>query len=193
MPLIQNPAIGRKLQRNLRLTQLPNGILAEETVPVILVEDYSAPSNEIERGCMGAANQAPVAAEQSIVALVLAGVPALYTLTVTKVTLSSDVNVTASIIAPTEATVGLTQVSNTHFTDFSIPGRPASFLGKDTAVGGVSGGMVMWQERVLADTPVVVPVRIVVGGEFASLLVEANGNQTRLAVSFEWTESVPLG
>ncbi len=197
MPLIQNPSIGRKLQQRLRLTNLPDSVLAPETVAVILVEDASAPLSDIERGCLGSSAAGAVAAENPIVALVRVGTPAVYNLTITKLWFNSTTDQLIRIIQPASDITGLTVSGNTSFSDFELPGRPTSFLGFDTRVGAPSG-RILWDFEVLARTTYMIESRIRlgtfgIGPQLTSLVIAGNTVNTVLRGGFEWTESDPLG
>ena len=68
MALINSPAIARKLQRILRLQQLPDTILGPEVVPVIIVEDASqlrVNASEEEKPCLGFSRSVAVAGANS--------------------------------------------------------------------------------------------------------------------------------
>jgi len=197
MALIQNPSIGRKLMRALRLTSLPDSVLAPETVPVILVEDLSAPLSDVERGCMGADDESAFAAQNSIGVLVRVGAPASYDLTVTAVHFSSPTAQAVRLIVPTAGVVGLTVSAQTSFTDFNIAGRPTSQMGRDTQIG-VPAGRILGQYLILADTHYRIPVNIRIGtigqgDDLTSLMIAALTVNTDLTFGFEWTESLPLG
>lgn len=193
MSLIQNPTISRKLQRALRLTGLPDSILSPETVPVVLVEDLSAPLGDESRGCYGSGNQGGVAAENSLVALVLRGIPASYDLVVTHIDISTDTSQFIRIIRPTVTLSGFTVLA-TQFADFSLPGSPTSVLQRDTAVG-IPAGIVIKQFRVLADTshPVPIAIRLFGADTLNAILIAAETVNTSLQANVEWTESSPLG
>ncbi len=197
MPLIQSPTIGRKLQRNLRLTELPDSVLAPEIVAVIIAEDLSAPLGDQERGCMGSVTVQAVAAENSIVVLTRAGAPAGYDLRVTAVSWTSPVTQLIRLTMPTVAVTGLVLTTNTGFTDFTLPGRPTSPLGGATPVA-TPAGRILFQGRIEQDTTFRLPVDIRLGtigdgNDFTSLMVVAVTANTVLRASFEWTESAPQG
>jgi len=197
MSLIQNPTIGRKLQRSLRLTALPDSILAPEIVGVILVEDQSAPLVEEERGCMGTTELAAVALENPIILLVRVGAPAPYDLTVKAAHFSTTTDQILQLSVPTVAVVGLTVAGDTQFTDMELPGRPASQLGRDTQVG-VPTRRTIWQGFCLANTPYRIPLALRIGtigkgSNLTSLMIAGITVNTTLRGGFEWTESVPQG
>jgi len=197
MPLIQNPNIGRKLQRNLRLTELPDSILAPEIVGVVLVEDASAPLGDEERGCMGATNIGPVALENPILALVRVGAPAAYDLTVNEVHFSTNTAQVITVSVPTAGIAGLSVSGNTSFSDFELPGRPASQLGNDTQVG-VPANRILFEVNALADTLYRIPVDIRIGtiglgSDLTSLMLAGITVNTDLFGGFSWVESAPLG
>ncbi len=197
MALIQNPGPTRKLQRALRLTELPDAVLAPELVGVILVEDLSAPLTDIERGCHGAVNRAAVAAENSIIVLVRVGAPAEYDLKVTEIFFTTDTTQLIFIRVPTVAVVGLSVAPNTTFTDQNLPGRPTSQLASDTQVA-IPAGRNIWIGRVLANTPVRIKTDIRIGtigrGEdLTSIMIAANAQNNELTGGFVWTEAQPEG
>ncbi len=196
-PLIQNPNIGRKLQRNLRLTELPDGILAPEYVPVILVEDASAPLSDEERGCMGMQGVGGVAAEFGLVALVRVGAPAQYDLVVTEIVVATDVDQIIQVIIPTGVITGLTTSANTTFTDLELPGRPTSQMGFDTQAV-IPAGRIIRQIPVLATTTYMFQVKIRigtigVGSNLTSIIIVGTTANVAVRGGYSWTESTPLG
>jgi len=197
MPLIQNPGPGRKLQRGLRLTELPDSILAPELVGVILVEDLSAPLSDEERGCMAAGGAGAVAAEFSLLALVRVGAPAQYDLTVTSMHFSSTTAQQIRLIVPTAGIVGLAASANTQFKDFNTPGRPTSQFGIDTQVA-VPAGRVLLRYEIEASVTYRVKLQIRlgtfgIGPQLSSLIMVAMTANTLLLGGWEWTESAPQG
>jgi len=197
MPLIQNPTTGRKLQRGFRLTELPDSILAPEIVGVVLLEDWSAPLSDLERGCMGGELQVAVAAEFGVIAIVRVGAPATYDLQVSGVWWSSNATGNIRLIVPTGGLAGFTISANTSFTDQNLPGRPSSQLIFDTAVG-IPAGRNIIRTRALANTTYFFPLDIRIGtigqgADLTSLAVVAETNNTDLNAGFYWKESAPEG
>ncbi len=195
--LIQTATIARKLQRALRLQSLPDSVLAAETVPVILVEDLSAPLSEEERGCIGQAATPAVAAEFPIIVLVRAGDPSLYSLVVTEAFFHSTTTQVVSISIPTAAIVGLTVSAGTSFEDLQLPGRPASFLGQDTQVASPAARPVM-RVRVIANEQHRIPLNFRLGTtnsplSLNSIMIIGENVNTIVRGGFKWTEGPPLG
>ena len=199
MALIQNPAITRKLQRFLRLTTIPDAVLAPETVGVVIVEDLSAPLTDQERGCAGVANVLGVVGEKGLISLVRVGAPAQYDLVVTAITMFTP-TLAGQIIrvhAPPGGTGTLNISPQTSFTDFTIPGRPSSQLGFDTQAA-VPLGEILYEVSLQAATPYRIPVNIRIGTlrdgvEKNSLTIACAIDDVQLMGGFEWTESGPLG
>jgi len=197
MALIQTPRLVRKLQRALRLTSLPDSVLAPETVAVILVEDLSAPLSDEERGCMGSANAAAVAAENGIMVLVRVGAPAEYDLVVTEAHFSSPTTQRIVIGLPTAGVTGLTVSGNTSFEDFSIPGRPSSQLGFDTQAG-IPAHRILLAGLALANTLYRIPLSLRIGtigdgNDLTSVMIAAGTANADLRAGFKWTEKAPQG
>lgn len=197
MAVIQVSRLARKLQRSLRLTHLPDSILSLETVPVIVVEDLSAPLEDEDRGCMGASTVAAVAGENSIVVLTRVGAPAEYDLVINSIAVSSPTTQQIIIAKPTAGVVGLFVSGNTNFTNFTIPGRPSSQLGLDTQIG-LPPHSVLAIYEILAQTTYLIPLKVRIGTfgdgqDFTSLMVAAPTVNTQLSVGFNWTESAPQG
>lgn len=195
--LIQTPRLARKLQRALRLTSLPDSVLAPETVSVIVVEDLSAPLSDEDRGCMGCVSVSAVAGELPIVALVRVGAPASYSLIVTAVWVSSLSTQEIELAVSTGVVTGLAVADDTSFTDFGIPGRPSSQLGFDTrAVEPANRALT--RMRILANERIRIPLDIEIGtvgdGQDLSLIyVIGKTANTSIQVSWEWTEKAPRG
>jgi len=197
MPLIQTPGPGRKLQRGLRLTSLPDSVLAPEMVGVIIVEDFSAPLTDIERGCHGAVNRSAVAAENSLIALVRVGAPAEYDLKVTKIFFSVQTTQIVHVRVPTAGLTGLTVSANSTFTEQSLNGRPSSQLASNTQVG-IPAGRDVFLGRVMLDTVIQLDVEIRIGtigrgDDLTSIIIAADSVNTGLTGGFVWTESDPQG
>lgn len=197
MPLIQNPNIVRKLFRKLRLTALPDGVLAPEIVGVIVLEDLSAPLNEEERGCRGAVQASNVAAENSIITLVRVGAPATYDLEVTRIFFSTATTGEIRVIVPTLGLSGIVASNDKTFSDQKLPGQPASQLGVINQVG-LPAGRNIWRGTVLANTPIMLDVNIRIGtigqaDELTSIIIGAVTVNVTVRGGFQWTEAAPLG
>lgn len=198
MALIQNPSPGRKLQQGLRLTELPDSILAPEIVGVILLEDYTAPLSDIARGCYTGVARGAVAAEFSRVLIRRipspVGAQPQYDVTITRIMISGDTTQTVSIVAPsTDLPLSSFATSATAFADRSIRGSPTAFVGLDTDAV-FTAGVAMYRFRSLANRTYDIPVNIklgkisdVVGAD--SLVVTAESLNTEIIVGIEWTES----
>lgn len=196
-PVIQTSTQGRKLQRGLRLTELPDAILAPEIVGVILLEDWSAPLSDDARGCAGGSLQAAVAAEFPMISLVRVGAPPQYDLVVNGITISSTTTQRVGIQLPTVGLTGITVSSDTAFLDRDVPGRPTSQVGRLTGAAILAGPFI-WEGFILANTPVQVPVAIRLGSTTdgdgnPNLIVIGETLNTNLLVSFDWEESSPQG
>lgn len=195
--LIQTARLARKLQRALRLTALPDSVLAPETVPIIIVEDLSAPLGDEDRGCMGSTIVAGVLAEFSIMLLVRVGAPAEYDLIVTEAHFGGRAAQRIVLSIPTGVVVGLNPSNNKAFTDLAIPGRPTSQLATDTQVV-IPARRVIASYEVLAGVTYRVPLNIRVGtirdpNEFTSVMIHCETANTLLSAGFKWTEAAPLG
>lgn len=198
MPLIQSPTPGRKLQRGLRLTELPDAILAPELVGVIIVDDFSAPLSFEERGCAGVAGVLATVGENSFVSLVRVGDPASYDLIITAISFSAPANTLIRVIGPSVAIAGVNISPQTGFTDRSVPGRPTSQIGFRTQVG-ILDGEILYEYNVLPATSYRInglAVRLGTTGDGigrSAIAVSAVNANTGLNVGYEWTESGPLG
>jgi len=193
--LIQTPGPGRKLQRGLRLTALPDSILGPELVGVIIVEDFSAPLSDISRGCVGSEGVAGAAAEFPVISMVRVGNPAPYEQVITAVHFSSAADQIIRILRPSAAVLGIVISSDTGFTDFNLPGRPTSQLGSFSAVA-IPAGQILFSLEILAGVFYRIPVDIRMGtvaGFGNALLIVGLTPQTVIRGGFEWTESDLLG
>jgi len=195
--LIQTPRLSRKLQRALRLTSLPDSVLAPETVSVIVVEDLSAPLSDEDRGCMGSVAPGATAAEFPLALLVRVGAPAQYDLVVTAVNITTLQTQSVAIVIPTVAVVGLSASTNKSFTDLGIPGLPSSQVASDTQAA-IPANRVIWQALMQADEPIRVPLKVRIGtigdgNNLTSIMVNGQTVNTQIIVSWEWTESAPQG
>lgn len=195
--LIQTPEISRKLQQGLRLTGLPDAVLAPEIVGVILLEDYSRNPGDIARGCMGATRRAPVAAEFSMMALVRVGDPPTYDLLATECHFSTDTDQIITLDIPTAELTGMATTTGTSFTDLGITGRPTSQVQTDTKAA-IPGSRTIRRYSVLANTTYRVPLDIRIGsigiaGGLNSIVMVCQTANTALVGGFNWTEASPLG
>ncbi len=195
-PIIQDPTTGRKLQRGLRLTSLPDSILASEIVGVVLLEDWSSPIGGFERACTGNAVQGAVALENPHITLVRVGLGIPYELVVTRVWFSTTTSQRIAIRQPS-ALAGQVASTDTSFTDFGVPGRPSSQVGTLSQVGATAGRR-LFSGNVIADTIYRFDVRYRLGtfGDgvvLTALAIIGETVNTLLTAGFEWTESPPLG
>jgi len=191
VPLIQSPNIARKLQRSLRLTELPDSILAPEAVAVILVEDLTDPLGDIERGCAGAAGVAAVAAEFG--QIVLSADTANIDVVVTKMWAASLVDTTIRLSRPTVAHTGLTGLATT-FRDFSTPGAPTSSFATDTKAV-LPAHVTIKRIEMLANTNVELLLDFRLGPLLVdnSIMLSGENANTVIRGGFEWTERDPQG
>ncbi len=194
MPLIQSPVPARKLQEGLRLTELPDGVLAPELVGVILVEDFSAPLSDIERGCMGTEVVTAAAGQLPIVALVGVGDPRPYDLVVTEFHFSCATQTFIQLVRPSVELTGLQVSGETSFVDFNLPGRPTSQLNTNS-VAALPAGFNLWQGDAEIDVIYRVPLEIRLGQPPIdnSLVIGGNAVAGQIRGGFKWTESPPQG
>ncbi len=199
MPLIQTSTIGRKLQRSLRLVELPDAILAPEIVPVILVEDATAPLSDEERGCMGSSGIGPVALENPFVGLTRAVAPSdTYDLRVTEAHVSSTTAGELIVAIATEDFATAMAVSGqTSFDDMEIPGRPSTLMGVDTLVG-LPNHRTIVTIQAIANTTYRVPLdlrigRLGLGDSLVGVFVGAETVNVQIRGGFRWTEGPSLG
>lgn len=197
MAIIQNPAISRKLQRGLRLTGLPDAVLAPEIVGTILLEDWSKPLSDIDRACMGSAGVGAVVGEQGIIVLVRVGAPAPYDLVVTEAWFSSTTTQQVILGVPTAGVSGLSVSGNTSFTDLELPGRPASQLAIRT-IAVLPANRVIFDGEVLASTVLHIPLNLRIGtigqgDDLTSLMLAAGTANTLIRGGFKWVEAAPQG
>lgn len=188
--IIQDPGPTRKLQQGLRLTELPDAVLAPEIVGVILLEDFSAPLSDIARGCYGTGGAGPVAAELPILALTPTtdGVAVVINEALISTTTTQDILVTV----PTVAVPGLTTLTSSRFAESDIPGRPSALVGTDQAIGAPTGTTIM-RFAVLANTPYLLKLEYRFGPGSFGMVITGGTVNTLLRVNWKWTESAPLG
>lgn len=196
MPLIQNPNITRKLQRALRLTELPDGILAPEIVGVILVEDVSAPLSDIERGCLGATNLQADVGEFPLIALIKVGDPSPYDAVVKQVQVTCVNNQRVQLCRPLVPLTGLNVSPDTSFEDFNLPGRPTSQLNTST-VAAIPTRVVLYDIDLIANTTLFIDLEIRLGpvdgaGSTGIFIVGFNAAGI-LRGGFKWTEGQAQG
>jgi len=189
--LIQIPDYALKLQRRLGLTNLPDSVLATETVSVIIVDDLT--QRGTAKKCMGTATILSAVGELPLVALQHATPPGerrAYDLTLTKITVSAD-NTQTIVMALTGAAIpGLgAPVLDTSFMDLDQIGRPASILATDSIVA-LPARREFLRMDVRADEPFAVPLDLFYGlGIFQNRIFVAGtvGNRG-ISATFEWTE-----
>jgi len=179
--------------RALRLTALPDAILAPETVGVVLVEDLSAPLSDISRSCGGAVNVAAVAAQQGHIGLIKTSNN--YDLVVTRCVIASSATMGVEIGLPTVDLTGLATSGETAFLDRDTPGRPSTILGTDTAAA-LPAHTAIWRGRILANHTLIIELNVRLGGNAAgvnSIMVHSNNTNAQIEGGFFWTESDPQG
>lgn len=200
MALIQNPTPTRKLQRALRLTSLPDAVLAPELVGVFIVEDLSEPLSEESRGCMGSATVVGVTSQFSFAALVRVGAPASYDMVCTAVNFSAIGSPSSVIVGlPTAGVVGLTVSTDISWVDFSLPGQPSSQIGFDTALA-LPAHRRLAAFSMPANENIRLPLNVRLGTfsgpgglNQTAIIVASLFSDTTIRVNFEWTEETPLG
>jgi len=195
VPLIQTSEQGRKLQQGLRLTSLPDSVLAPEIVPVIIVEDYSAPLLGTSKGCTGAV-VIPISALNF--SLVVLRRPTSIRVNVNRVIVSSATPQQIQITMPTALPVTAAIATDKVFTDFNTPGRPSAVFQGDNTSAVILPGRILYRFRLLANTPAVIPMDILLGHpdvdpRFSEFMINTTLINTDLAISLDWTESPPLG
>jgi hypothetical protein len=195
MPLIQDPTIARRLQTSLRLTSLPDSILAPEVVPVILVADETNRLGDQVRGCAGMGTPGAVAAQNATA--VLTRQNPTYELVCQRIWISTGSSGLYMVFAPTLPITGLTDSGNTSFTDMMTAGRPASPLGVGNTAG-VPAGRVLHRFDVAAGRTERFETEIRVGqagiGDgLSQIAVICNTANVAATIGFDWVESPPLG
>ncbi len=190
-PLIQIPDYALKLQRRLALTNLPDSVLATETVPVIIVDDLT--QRGTAKKCMGTANILSAVGELPLVALEHATPPGerrAYDLTLTKIWVSTDNNFTVVMALTGAALPGLSApVADTSFLDLDQAGRPATILATDS-IAALPARREFWRGTVKNNEPLSVPMDLFYGlGVFQNRIFVAGLTTNRaLDVTYEWTE-----
>ncbi len=197
MPHIQDPTIGRSLQRGLRLTALPDSILAPEVVPVIVVDDYTTGRfGEIERACTGFHGQAAVAGENAHVSLQRSAIGT--EVIVTRITLDPGGAAGRFFIGRiTAANPGGAVSTETSFDDFNTPGKPSAQMIVGTVLpGGLPALDIMYQIVLIGNTHTQIPVYIRLGAPgLNAALLWVNHQTAGVAanIGFNWIERPPLG
>ena len=195
MSQIQTSDQARKLQRGLRLTSLPDSILAPEIVGVIILEDYSKPLIGTEFGCSAGTTRGAVAAEFSQV--ILRRPNAQIRVKVLRVFIGASSAQAILISIPNTPPGGFTELASRVFNDLEVPGRPSAFFGSDTAIA-IPARRDMYSIRVPADQSIVVTLDIDLGapgvgnGDTDVLFANTVVN-TSLSVGLEWVEGPTLG
>lgn len=191
MPLIQNPGPARKLMRGLRLTHLPDAVLAPEMVGVVIVDDYSESLDELARNSAGSHNQPAVAGQQSNV-YILAEVQGQYFI-LDRIIVRASAATDISIIAPNVILTPLSTAKG-QFRDLALPGRPAADMGRFS--GAAPAGIRVHQLHFSVDAIVLdvsYTLRLRPGEAQAPICVSTASVNVALDVSFDWREfSLPL-
>ena len=200
MPIMQVPDIALKLYRRFRLESVPDSLLAPETVPVVIVEDlvgYNITGGE--RECRGSTGQGAIIAEFALSGLVNFNPNAV--IKATGVWLSSTTSQLMTLLRPTVGIVGMTNSSDKSFMDFRISGEPQASVQRQSIVA-LPAGRAMWELRILAETPIYIPLDITLDRSEVSpmgampdraVLVACSVANTNLFVSWEWTEGAQEG
>lgn len=197
--LVQDPSIGRALQRSLRLTSLPDSLLAPEIVPVILVSDLSegTPFGDVERSAAGFATIGAVAAENGHISLRRPG--AGIEVIIKKLTFDIGSPAARIVFGTIGAAIpgGTTASPETAWQDFNIAGKPSAVLEQGTVLNAALPAIdIMWEWIIPANTTrsMNVNIRLGVPGTVRETFWThcATVNQTH-RMGMEWIERPPLG
>lgn len=203
MPLINSPSPGEKLRRNYNLNQPYSGALAEEVVPVVLVDDFS---ESIYRGGDAAAGTGKSQAVAGARSLVLFAMPQ----TSSRRAILSRFWVYIGAVAGTEVTAyrvrgttGFVGQSFKSFRDCKIQGTPTMFVGVgDTLSTTVTQSFALWTGRIgsVGDSyPLELEVELTPQPQRsdnpfgAQLMFECANNNQRIDVSASWVELPLIG
>lgn len=200
MPLSQNPESGRKLQRQYGFRSIPELNVAEEIVPVVLLDNLEAvfPS-ELARPAIGTASLTGAAGppvEQAVIGIIARGLDVL----VTGVHFNTPGGSQTVAFRVGDPGAGLTNVDDKTFKNRGIAGLPNANLFTLSTAAPV--GTVIYRDTTqtaqgVAFTQFDQPFRLrgipSAGqtGERALFLSTTTGN-TELQVTFEWIETRPF-
>ncbi len=196
MSLIQTADLGVRLKKFLSLTELPDQILASETVATIVVGDLTGGATD--RACRGHVFEVGAAGTFSIAVLrnqPATGSPRSVAVRCTKVWISVE-NTQTVTIEFTGAPLGAFETDGEEqFQDLDQVGAPSTLVGSVIpAVAPASG--TFWRARMLSNTTLPVPMNFLFGTVRAgrsqnSLIVRAGAQNTPIHASFEWEEFEP--
>jgi len=194
VPIIQNPEAAEKLRVRYKLREPYAPTLAEEVVPVTVVDDLSGPSENrgYPRGAIGfaspAAGGAGTKAQVIFVPRINQGL--VYRLDAILIRAVVDglyrVRVGLDAVGLSTSTVSLS------YADLRLGGSPDGFVGASTPLTAAVVGTALYPIAMLADTIIRLPVKFLLGsGNPAGVpfvnVVNDTENQAS-AVAFEWTE-----
>lgn len=190
MAIINLPDVAQKLFRRYRLAHPPSGILAEEIVPVTVVDDLSDYGvTAATRQCAGASVQGAVVGEYSFAAL---GAVSEVRVKVSGVWFSSSTAQEILVILSNESSITIT-AGEKGYLDRRIRGSPAATIGHETDAG-LHTGTEIWRGLILADTPIYVPLGVILSsGEIelpgrTRMLVQCGTLNTNLRYAWNWSE-----
>lgn len=198
MALIQTPGIGRKLQQRYRLQELPDGVLAPEVVPVVLVDDLSAFLEETERPCLGTAFVSATVGQFSQVAYISRGTKGTYksVLRGVLVSVGAATDIIIRRASPTIAwTIFVTESFTRTFQEFGVAGLPQDFIGA-AANAALEAGTDFVRVQMPANTPRYIPLNLSLAGpRFTNraIMVAAATVNIGCRCTFYWTEGTPNG
>lgn len=193
MPLNQNPETGRKLQRQYGFSRIPELNVAEELVPVVIVDSLPGvfPS-EFARPAMGFSQSPAVVGELSFVALIARELDVL----IQRVTVFSAGAVPFSF---RRAVLGaFTEVDSKEFKNFGLAGKPTTIVAFDSTAAFPGSRFARFQGGLeLTEVTFDEPIRlqgtrtgpgIPAATAPRALTVNSDTANTLLEVTFDWVE-----
>lgn len=185
---IQNPDPVQKLLRQYRIRS-PFGIhLAEELVPVVVVDDISG-SSVADRGyprdAVGTAEVAAAVGFNGIVAWIPTNL-VLAHLTTIIVSFDVDQGFTVRLLDQDDVITGLTNVTTRKFFDTRLTTLPGVTVGRRNTTTGTEGTQIM-NLNVLADDPIFIDVSGVASGG-GGIIVRCSTSNVLMRVTYLWTE-----
>lgn len=190
--LIQRPDPGRKLQRAYGLQRMPDAILSPEIVPVALVDDLSKSPAGTERGYIGRLDITPAVGETALHSF---GMPdgSDQPLLLEAIQVVSTVDARVDVSVPLANIAGINFRNTKQFTNFALPGTPTAAIG-DVSLAALPARRFFAVVRILALTPTVIPLNILIWGpENRSIVVNTGSADVPLQANYFWTEIEDLG
>jgi len=193
MPLIQTPAPVNRLRTRYKVRGPYGLFLAEEIVPVALVDDVSGQSlgdpNDYPRDASGFIDipAGGVGTNAEAAAVGFAGRGLVYQVTAAWIMPGTTGRIQFRLGTGVTGIGSLTEDAEKRFWDARLPGPPDLFVGQKTPLTAAVDGTLCAEWRVSNEEPRLIPLNVVLGNGDFIVMVNATTNDG-FECTYFWTE-----